>query len=327
MAPDQIQHAHAELIDALTELYTLLDTLGAVPPAISDSNPNSGSDPDSAPPNVNVCLPPHPAGSINAEAAAAAGFAPEAVSLMSALPFLAGDHAYNHGSGCELMPSTYALSYLGEDLDEGDFEWRRELLSDALMPPTALKLTKSDVYGVEWGYDVRTSEFCLACRQGRGNSRLLLRSLILTSHHQGLLTPWEPFDHGLYDTSDCSHVAALPPRQVVGPLIDRYRRLDYLATPSGQVGFSSPLFADAPLDPVTGEAQPPKDWDPVDAIKWRAQYAVWRATRGIKDLYLKSGWDVERREQRDFRRDDFLRKRAVYWAEAVEPLVQAEAEL
>lgn len=103
-------------------------------------------------------MPPHPAGSINTEAAVAAGFAPEVVSLMSALPFLADDHAYNHGSGCELMTSTHALSYLGEDLDKSDFEWRREMLKDGLMPPTALKITQSDVYGVEWVYDVGTGE-------------------------------------------------------------------------------------------------------------------------------------------------------------------------
>ncbi|KUI66078.1 hypothetical protein VM1G_02485 [Cytospora mali] len=293
MASGQVQQAHTELIDALTELYTLLDTLGALPPADADS------DSDSATPTVNVFLPPHPPGLINTEAAVAAGFAPEAVSVMSAIPFLAGDYTYTHGSGFELMPSTYAWSYLGGDLDEGDFESRRELLHDELMPPTALKLTQSDVYGVEWIYDVGT----------------------------GLLTPWKPFDHGLSDTNDYSHVAPLPPRQVIGPLIDHYRRHDYLATPSGQVDFSSPLFAAAPLDPVTGEAQPPKDWNPVDATKWRAQYAVWRATRGIKDLYLECGWDVEAREQHGFRRDEFLRKRAVYYAETVEPLVQAEAEL
>lgn len=157
MAPDQVQHDHAELIDALTELYTLLDTLGALPPADADSD--AESDPASLNDHINVFLPPHPAGSINVEAAAAAGFAPEVVSLMPALPFLADDHAYKHGSGCELMHSTYALSYLGKDLDEGDFEWRREILNDELIPPTALKLTKSDVYGVEWIYDVGTGEF------------------------------------------------------------------------------------------------------------------------------------------------------------------------
>lgn len=80
---------------------------------------------------------------------------------MSALPFLADEHAYNHGSGCQLMPSTYAVSYLGEDMDEGGFEARRGMLYDNLMPSTALKLTQSDVYGVEWAYDVGTSKFDL----------------------------------------------------------------------------------------------------------------------------------------------------------------------
>lgn len=110
-------------------------------------------------------------------------------------------------------------------------------------------------------------------------------------------------------------------------MIDHYRRLDYLATPAGELDFSSPLFADAPLDPVTGEAQPPTDWDADDATRWRAQYALWRATRGIKDIYLECGWDIESREQSDFRRDEFLRKRAEYWADVVEPLAQAEADL
>lgn len=187
MAPDQVQHAHAELIDTLTELYTLLDTLGALPPADADSDPNAAS------PTVNVFLPPHPAGSISAEAAAAAGFAPEAVSLMSALPFLARDHAYKHGSGCELLPSTYALSYLGGDLDEGDFEWRRELLSDGLMPPTALKLTQSDVYGVEWIYDVGTGKFWSADRERELSSFSTLKtneSSLRTPHTVEALRRW-----------------------------------------------------------------------------------------------------------------------------------------
>lgn len=156
MAEPQGQHAHAALVDALTELYTLVYTLGAFPAVESDSDavlPNAGN---------NVYLPPHPAGLINAEAAAAAGFAAEAISLMSELPFLADEHAYNHGSGCQLMPSTYALSYLGEDLDEGDFQARREMLDDNLMPSTAVKLTQSDVYGVEWAYDVGTGKFGLS---------------------------------------------------------------------------------------------------------------------------------------------------------------------
>lgn len=147
MTDSQPQDAHVELVEALTELYTLLDTLGALPAV----NPDSNGD-------VNVRLPPHPAGSLNVQAAAAGGYADGVVSLMSALPFLADEHAYKHGSGYQLMPSTYCVSYLGEDIDEGEFEWRREMLDDLLMPPTALKLTQSDVYGVEWIYDVATRE-------------------------------------------------------------------------------------------------------------------------------------------------------------------------
>lgn len=139
---------HVELINALTELYTLLDTLGALPALNPDSNDVG----------VNVRLPPHPAGSLSVQAAVAAGYSAEAVALMSALPFLADEHAYKHGSGYQLMPSTYCVSYLGEDVDEGEFEWRREMLDDHLMPPTAVKLTQSDVYGVEWVYDVGTRE-------------------------------------------------------------------------------------------------------------------------------------------------------------------------
>lgn len=43
--------------------------------------------------NINLYLPPHLAISINANAAAAAGFAAEVISLMSALPFLTHKHA------------------------------------------------------------------------------------------------------------------------------------------------------------------------------------------------------------------------------------------
>lgn len=72
--------------------------------------------------------------------------------------------------------------------------------------------------------------------------------------------------------------------------------------------FSSPLFAD-------------------DAIKWRAQYDLWQGTRDINDIYLECVWDLESREQSEFRRDELLRKRALYWADVAEPLVQAETDL
>lgn len=195
MAPAQAQHAHAELIDALTELYTLLDTLGALSPL--DSDPGPDYDSDTATPTANVLLPPNPASSINAIAATAAGFAPETVSVMSKLPFLTSDYTYSHGDGYELMPSTYPLSYLGEDLDEGGFESRRELLSDQVMPPTALKLTQSDVYGVEWIYDVATGVFWTVCRQGEVDSDWTLLQSLTSKHLKDFL------HHGSHLTTDC----------------------------------------------------------------------------------------------------------------------------
>lgn len=137
---------HAELIDSLQELYVLLATLGAFP-ALGDD----AGDP--------VQLPPHAPGSINAAAAAEAGYAPAAVELMRALPYLAA--AADDYGNFEVLPSTKPITYLGGDLDEGDFEWRREMMagSDEMMPPTALRLTRINIYGVEWIYDVETCEF------------------------------------------------------------------------------------------------------------------------------------------------------------------------
>lgn len=304
--PDAVENTHAELVDALTEFYTLLDTLGGFlfpDPSSATNAPATADAPvQQQQQQQHVLLPPHPPGSINTDAALEAGFAPEAVALLSALPYLADDN-----QDFDLLPSTHPLSYLGADMDRIGFEGLREMLYDQLLPPTTIKLTGSSVYGVEWLYDVRTR----------------------------LLAPYESFENGLPEDADSNDytrvVTPLPPRQVIGELIEHYRRLDYLFTPRwgrGEVDFSSSLFSEAELDPVTGEAQPPEGWtQPGEAEKFRAMYAVWRATRGIKDIYLECHWDTEAREQPDFRRDEFLRKRAVYWANVVEPLIEVEAGL
>lgn len=158
---------------------------------------------------------------------------------------------------------------------------------------------------------------------------LLFSIFILTTKYEGLLTPWMPLDDGLSSTDDYSHVTVLPPRQVVGLLIDHYRRLDsYLVTPSGEADFSSSsLFADAPLDPATGEAQPPTDWDPDDATKWLPNTLCGGLRVASKTSISSAAGIRKSREQPDFRRDEFLRKRAGYWADVVESLVRAEAGL
>lgn len=98
------------------------------------------------------------------------------------------------------MPSTYVVSYLGEDRSEGELEARHKILDDHLMPSIALGLAHSDVYGVEWVYDMGTDEL--------GLSSLLYCGTYNQS--QGLITPWRPFSDGLSSTGDYLRVTALP---------------------------------------------------------------------------------------------------------------------
>lgn len=155
--PGAVGNNHAELVDALTEFYTLLDTLGGF------SFPGTGSCSGATVTNVpatadapvqqqqHVLLPPHPPGSIRTDAALEASFAPEAVALLSALPYLADDNR-----DFDFLPSTHSVSYFGADMDRIELEGLREMLYDQLLPPTTIKLTGSSVCGVEWLYDVRT---------------------------------------------------------------------------------------------------------------------------------------------------------------------------
>ena len=132
---------HSEIIGVLTELYTLLDTLAAISPDLTPRFP---------PPNTGV----HPPTVFNADAARAAGFDAEAITVLSALPYLnVGDHEMHTA----LQPNTYPVSYLGA-LNEGDFLSRREMLEeDDLMPPSAIQLTwEEGGNGIIHIYDTQT---------------------------------------------------------------------------------------------------------------------------------------------------------------------------
>ena len=134
--------SHREIIEVLTELYTLLDFLAAIEPRLVPRFPSSDS----------FC---HSPTIFNAEAASAAGFSAEAVTVLSALPYLdVGEHEMH----TELQPSTYPSSYLGSDLSKDDFLSRREMLGDDLMPPSAIQLTwEEGGYGIVYIYDTDTS--------------------------------------------------------------------------------------------------------------------------------------------------------------------------
>ncbi|KAI1428294.1 hypothetical protein F5Y12DRAFT_732989 [Xylaria sp. FL1777] len=265
-----IATTHGELISVLLELYTLLTGLGAVPAEnLYLPDPNTGT---------------HPTGALNTAAAAAAGFAPEAVQLMNALPYLTADR---HEMYVELLGSTYPVTYLGEDLDEGYFLGSRELLNDVEMTPTAVQLTWSEIYGTVFIYDTATK----------------------------LLTPWVPFESP-DEVDDYSHLAGASPREVLSPIIDNYRKLRYLASPMG-VDWADRLYAGS------GGVRP-DGWGAHEQGMWEASYAVWEATMKLRDLYLECGWDVDAVEQRSFSLDEFLARRDVYWKDVVEPLLEAQ---
>ncbi|KAI4865393.1 hypothetical protein F4820DRAFT_420308 [Hypoxylon rubiginosum] len=263
---------HSDLINVLREFYTLLSGLGAIPAEkIQLPDPDKGV---------------HPDGAIDTDAASAAGFAPGTVRLMRALPYLAVDR---HEMFFELLPSTFPITYVGADVDEGYFRDLRELLHDAEMPPTAMRLTRSEIYGTEFIYDAATK----------------------------LMTPWKSTDNP-DEVDDYSHVAGASPREVLLPVIESYRKLRYLATPRG-VDFSPALYADS-------GGQPPRGWSADERRRWEASYAVWEATQKLRDFYLECGWDVDAVEQGGFRLGEFLAKRETYWREVVEPLLRAEEE-
>ncbi|KAI0903115.1 hypothetical protein F4823DRAFT_636713 [Ustulina deusta] len=131
-----ITTSHSELINTLRELYMLLVHLGAISAdRLRLPDPNTGTHRDSA---------------INVAAALVAGHSPETVKVLAVLPYL---DVEDHEMFLQLLPSTFPISYLGANLDEGYFRGRRELLNGAGMAPTAIRLTRSEIYGIEFIYD------------------------------------------------------------------------------------------------------------------------------------------------------------------------------
>lgn len=93
---------HNKLISVLFELYTLFDTLSAVPfTSAALTAPDTGV---------------HAPGDFDAEGACAAGFSQEVVRVLSMIPY--------PGYEIEIQPQTRALSYLGR----ADFEKERDLI-------------------------------------------------------------------------------------------------------------------------------------------------------------------------------------------------------
>jgi hypothetical protein len=135
---------HSELIAVMTDLWELLDALAIVKPGAAMRRPPS---------DTGI----HRANCFNANAALEAGFSPEAVTVMSALPYLHDSQPDMGQRAVEICGSTFPLSYL--DFDEEQFGDQREIFADSenLILPSAFRLTWQDVNGWEYIYDTEKS--------------------------------------------------------------------------------------------------------------------------------------------------------------------------
>ena len=139
---------HTNLIQALTEFYSIFVQLAVVEPSFLTF-------PDSSTAAENF----------NAAAALEAGFSPEVVALLPQLPYL---HVNNGEGALEIMSSTDPVTYLGKDFNGdsfnvGDFESLRSLdiegMADVDIPSHSFRLSVQNIYGVTLIYNTQTCKF------------------------------------------------------------------------------------------------------------------------------------------------------------------------
>jgi hypothetical protein len=128
---------HSELYSTLAELWTLLDTLAAVPPNM-------------------VALPPtytsiHPPSEFNADSARAGGFTEEAVKVLASLPYMTYP--------LEIQPSTSSRCFRNAGLDGRDFEETSEMIDDKPIAGSMIVLTEGlGGIGSYYVYDTEKSK-------------------------------------------------------------------------------------------------------------------------------------------------------------------------
>ncbi|KKY17557.1 hypothetical protein UCRPC4_g05458 [Phaeomoniella chlamydospora] len=136
----------------------------------------------------------HPGDALNADAARAAGYSEDAVCLLYQLPYIGTSFSEYQ---IDILYDSVPVDYLAVK-DEVQFEDLREMYDDEMLPSSTVRLTRTCVYGTNLVYDV--------------DARLLV--------------PWKPFDEA-QDTYDLRH--GKPAREVLGPIIDKWRSLEWLA--------------------------------------------------------------------------------------------------
>jgi hypothetical protein len=115
---------------------------------------------------------------------------------------------------------------------------------------------------------------------------------------------WDKNDYDVY-----FEAPPLSPRGAFQPLIDGFRSLNWLVTET-----SGWLHTDWPWTEF------PEDWPESHRKEYETDYDAWKAVRGLVDIYLENGWNVNAVDQSAFRREEFIGRRKQYMETIVVPL-------
>ena len=115
---------------------------------------------------------------------------------------------------------------------------------------------------------------------------------------------WDMNEHDKY-----FQAPPLSPREAFQPLIDNFRRLNWLA--------AKPLWGLQTEWPWTGF---PQEWRENLREGYEADHKAWKALRRLADIYIDCGWQLDTVKQPAFRRDEFIERRKRHIETVVEPL-------
>ncbi|KAI0545855.1 hypothetical protein F4679DRAFT_588047 [Xylaria curta] len=272
----QIEVRHSELIYLLQEFYSLLMALEAISP------------------QSYLVYHVTPRDDLNVDAALWAGYSAEAIAVMYKLPYLEID--------MPVHPHTFLITYLGADLDEEWFSDQRKLSNGEEIAPTAIRLTRSEIGGIEYVYDTDTSEL----PPNMFDTHIVIPSSDVCGSERFTLLTNDP-------AAGYPKVTRVEPLACLKTLMGHWRELRYLATPS-HVDFSPPIYANS-------GGTPPQELNELERRRWQAKYNVWEATQKLKDMYLEHGWDIHARDQINFRCDEFVDEYDDYTRDVILPLL------
>jgi hypothetical protein len=123
-------------------------------------------------------------------------------------------------------------------------------------------------------------------------------------HSPELMFLWTP----IMDDFDVDVLPSKSPREALQPLVDEYRGLRYvIKPPRGAFGHELFLEEEVYLRPYDGPEDRREESEAMD----REILAI---SRGIRELYVGCGWDVDSVEQGSFRRGEFIERREAFLA-------------